>query len=66
VGTPLKYAKARMVLDEGFGRLVRKRRHEAIIGVGQIHYQVVHLLLHPGNDHQCFAESFSYASLIQR
>jgi hypothetical protein len=45
-----------MAVQEGFGRLGRKCRHKAIIGVRQVHRKVVRLLLHTGNHHQRFAE----------
>ena len=45
-----------MTFQEGFGRLGRKRRHEAVIRVGQVHHQVVRLPLHAGNHYQGLAE----------
>ena len=45
-----------MAFQKGFGRLGRKCRHEAVIGVGQVHRQVVRLPLHAGHHHQRLAE----------
>ena len=45
-----------MAFQESFGGLGRKRHHEAIVRVRQVHRQVVRLLLHAGNHHQRFAE----------
>ena len=45
-----------MTFQEGFSRLGRKRHHEAVIRVGQVHHQVVRLPLHAGNHHHGFAE----------
>ncbi len=45
-----------MTFQERFGRLSWKRRHEAVVRVGQVHRQVVRLLFHAGDHHQSFAE----------
>ena len=48
--------RTHMTIQEGFGRLGWERCHEAVIRVGQVHYQVVRLPLHAGNHDQGFAE----------
>jgi len=48
--------RTHMTFQEGFSRLGRERRHEAVIGVGQVHHQVVRLPLHTGNHRKGFAE----------
>ena len=45
-----------MAFQKSFGRLGWKRHHEAVVGVRQIHRQVMGLPLHASNDHQRFAE----------
>jgi hypothetical protein len=45
-----------MAFQESFRCLGRKRHHETIVRVWQVHRQVVCLLLHSGNHHQRFAE----------
>jgi hypothetical protein len=46
----------RIQAERWIGYLGRKCRHEAIVGMGKIHGQVMRLLLHTGNHHQRFAE----------
>src|ERR1019366_4430302 len=45
-----------MAFQKSFSGLGRKRGYEAIVGMGQVHRQVVRLLFHAGNHHQRFAE----------
>ena len=45
-----------MAFQKSFGRLGWKRHHEAVVGVRQIHRQIMGLPLHAGNDYQRFAE----------
>ena len=47
---------ADVAFEKSFGRLRRKRRHETVVGVGQVHRQVVRLPLHSGDHHQRLAE----------
>src|SRR5665213_3971336 len=45
-----------MSFEKRLRGLGRKRHHEAIVRVGQVHRQVVRLLLHAGDHHQRFAK----------
>ena len=45
-----------MSFQERFRRLGRKRHHEAVVGLRQVHREVVRLALHATDDHQRFAE----------
>jgi hypothetical protein len=45
-----------MTFQEGLRGLGRKSRHEAVVGMRQIHGQVVRLLLDAGDNHPCFAK----------
>ncbi len=45
-----------MAFQEGLRRLGRKGHREAVIGLRQIHHQVVRLALHSGDHHHRFPE----------
>ena len=45
-----------MTFQERLCGLGRERHYEAVVGVRQIHGQIVRLLLHAGNHYQRFAE----------
>jgi hypothetical protein len=45
-----------VAFQKRLGGLGRKRRHETIVGMGQIHRQVMRLLFDAGNHNQRFAK----------
>ena len=45
-----------MTFEERFRRLGRKGHHEAVIGLRQVHHQIVRLTFHTGDPHHRFAE----------
>ena len=45
-----------MPFEGRFGSLSRERRRESVVQAGQVHRQLVRLLLHTGGHDQSFAE----------